>query len=244
MLSLPSKGSIFPTNTCGKCKVIRVIDKDNIDIQFISTGYRKSVRWLSLRNGSIKDIFAPSIFNIGYLGCDLEDHDKSTYIRWRSILTRCYSGYPIHYSYEECEVSKRWRCYDQFATDIIKMEHWDNTDFALDKDLRVFENKIYGRKYCSFVPVEINAFFTGVSKNSKDSNLPRGVFRNRGQFVAQIRIGNIPTVLGRFRDPETAADAYKRAKRKHARTLALKYKECIHKDVFNNLYSYKNQFEF
>lgn len=233
-------GDIFKSKECGKVKIVSYASSKDVSVKFLRTGYiKRKLKLQHVKQGSIKDPMQPSVFGIGFIGGEKTTFrgSKIPAIKWRSMLTRCYSGYSIHNKhYSDAIVCKRWHNLQNFAHDIMSMPNWNNPAFVLDKDLRIIDNRIYGPKFCSFVPVEINALFTGFSSVNKESKLPRGVFINGSKFVAQLRKNNKPIVLGRFDSVDAASKAYLKAKKTLARRLAIKHRENLLMQVFDNLY--------
>lgn len=234
-MPLPSikPGDIFHTKNCGACEVLSYESSFKVKIQFIETGYITTTRSDSLQRGSVKDPLAISVCSVGYVGhgkFSNKTHPK-IYKMWAAMLYRCYTD--TYSAYSECHVSKRWHNFQNFCQDILKMPYHDKEGFELDKDLKIPGNKIYGRRFCSFVPQQINLFCT---KRVKSSALPTGVTKVGNKYTAKIYDGK-QISLGMFETPELARDAYVEAKVKIAKKLLNKYKKFLDNDMSKSLIS-------
>ena len=58
------EGKIFSTNNYGNVVVLEYLNKRNIFVQFLDTGYKTCVELKELLNGNIKDYLAPSVFGV------------------------------------------------------------------------------------------------------------------------------------------------------------------------------------
>lgn len=63
------EGKVFKTNKCGDIVVINYFNAFNVIVQFLNTGARTKTCSGDILNGYVKDVFAPNIYNKGYLGC-------------------------------------------------------------------------------------------------------------------------------------------------------------------------------
>ena len=95
----------------------------------------------------------------------------------------------------------------------MEKQDWEGKE--LDKDLKVFGNKVYGPDTCMFVDTQVNCFITEIRK--KDSNLPTGVcikeyksgnrYQARGYDLSGNRI-----YLGLFYSADEAHKAWLQSK--------------------------------
>ena len=233
------QGDIFHTNNNGECIVIEYHNFNNVEIEFLDTGFRVTTAANQLRNGNVKDLLLPLVYNVGYLGGTKfsKKNNYKLYNLWEAMLQRCY-GNKKYYAYIGCRVSKRWHNFQTFCKDIIKMPNWNTPGFELDKDLRVLGNKVYGRKYCSFVPQEVNAFNSNFFI-PRAQKLPKGVKPNGKGYRAVISIKNKQVHLGTYSSPEIAHQVYKQAKQKRGNQLVKLYRNKLHIDVVSNLLNLK-----
>ena len=89
------------------------------------------------------------------------------------MLTRCYSPlwhkqYP---TYIGCSVCPEWRYFSKFRL-WMSTQKWEG--MALDKDILVKGNQVYGPDTCCFIPSAINSLF-GSGKKKKNLHIPEGL---------------------------------------------------------------------
>lgn len=219
--------------------IINYISNVNIDIKFINNNsirYKKGYK--EFKNGSIKNLYHPEIYGIGYCGDGLYNSTKHPkhYDVWRSMLKRIYNRKGEHYEYyKDCTVDESWHNFQNFAK---WFEENYIEDFQLDKDILVKGNKVYSPETCCFVPQEINKLFT--KRDSKRGDYPIGVGKYKNSsYSAQITLNNSHKYIGTFNTPEEAFEAYKIAKEDYIKEVADKWRGLISSKVFEVMYSYK-----
>ena len=88
-------GKVCKSLNSGDFKILKYNDKKNVEIQFLTTGYRKVAEMKEVKTGSIKDPYSPSVFGVGIIGakCPITINGVKTreYVLWKSMLQRCYS---------------------------------------------------------------------------------------------------------------------------------------------------------
>ncbi|QIG70356.1 putative HNH endonuclease protein [Rhizobium phage RHph_N28_1] len=222
-------GEVFTTNTSGDCRVVDYVDSKHVTVEF-SSGFVTTVSAHVVRIGAVKDPLYPTIHGVGYIGIGRFGSKSHFYLYtlWKDMLLR---GHSIAYkekhpTYAECSVAKRWHDFQRFCGDITRMNNWETDGFSLDKDLRVFGNKKYGPKTCSFVPNEINTLLT---------NDGEGVYADGHMHVARIRLCGKQYLIGRFEDRRVAVREYKLVKTEYVHRMADAYKADLHPDVYHNL---------
>ncbi|MGQ5176955.1 hypothetical protein ACSQ7W_11690 [Bacillus halotolerans] len=153
-----------------KEKVITSKGKSNkYRVVFEDTGYETIVEKVQIKRGTVKDRFARSVFDVGYLGNVKMSSNKTAYQVWCGMLERCYhascSRYP-YYGGSGVRVCKRWHCFENFLNDLKDIDGYDEALFVerkifLDKDIKqigVPKNKmVYSLETCTFVSRELNA---------------------------------------------------------------------------------------
>lgn len=170
------------------------------------------------------------------------DAGTQPYIIWRSMIVRCYDDakhikFP---TYIGCSVCDEWLYYSNF-------KKWFNENYiegyALDKDILVKGNKVYGPDTCCFVPQAINCLVKG--SRGKSDGLPVGVHYDKRQRKYTTQKGQVGQrrckYLGYFSTVEEAFAAYKTAKEAYIKEVATSYynEGKITEKVYNALMNYQ-----
>lgn len=87
--------------------------------------------------------------------------NKRIYKLWARMLERCYGDREDKNEYKDCEVSERWHTLSNFVNDIKLIdgyELWEEnmSGYALDKDIKNGNLKLYSLENCMFVTIEEN----------------------------------------------------------------------------------------
>lgn len=142
------------------------------------------------------------------------------YSRWTSMLTRCFSKkYKTkHGAYKDVTCCEEWLTFSNFKR-WMEQQDWENKQ--LDKDLLVYQNKVYSPETCCFIPQSLNKFMT--KNNVCRGELPIGVdyLKDRKTYRSQCRdgLGNSSRTLGYFLTPHEAHREWQKFKYK----LAISY---------------------
>ena len=207
-------------------KCVEYINADNIIIEFQDKyKYRVNTTWRHFVRKGIKNIYAPTVLGVGILGNQHELKgrlkDSKEYQSWKDMLGRCYNEnakqkYP---TYKDVTCCKEWLLFDNFVKWLHSQENfevWKSMPLsALDKDILVKGNKVYGPDTCCLVPYHVNMLFE-TSKKTR-GNLPIGVRFNKdkNKYAAQCSVKiegnkNRKTVtLGVYDTEIDAFNAYK-----------------------------------
>jgi hypothetical protein len=189
------------------------------------------------------------LFGVG-VNDDVDVHAKKTesmaYRKWRTMLSRCYSKVyqKKQRTYKDCSVCDEWLTFSNFKK--WHDEHYVD-GYELDKDILVKGNKVYSPETCCYIPKEINTLL--LKCDSKRGDLPVGVISHtlkngRVRYVAQCSstlMSRPNNSLGSYDSPQKAFDAYKKAKEKYVKELAVNYKlqNKVSERVYNALMNYK-----
>lgn len=219
--------------------IINYISNVNIDVKFLNNNsirYKKGYK--EFKNGNIKNLYHPEIYNVGYCGDGVYTATKHPkhYNVWRSMLKRVYNKKGEHYKYyESIIVCENWHNFQNFA------EWFDNNykeGFELDKDILIKGNKVYSPETCCFVPQEVNKLFT--KRRSERGDTPIGVSEyTGGKYSAQFTHNSEHKHIGVFNTLEEAFQAYKTAKEQHIKEVADKWKDKIDPRVYQAMYNYQ-----
>lgn len=164
--------------------------------------------------------------------------DTKEYKLWHGMLLRCtenalnpsYIGCSVHPDFIKFQEFAEW-CQHQIG---FGLKHW-----ALDKDILVPGNKVYGPDTCCFVPTHLNNMIT--HQRTSKGEYPTGVsyFKRDGTFQAHLRIDGIKKRLGSFQTPEEAEAAYKSAKASEICRRAKLWEHAIDRKVYLALMNYE-----
>ena len=235
-------GDVFTTREGGSVTVIgyrgcrTVLIKHND-----SHGHESSTAVSSLRTGSIKNPYHPSVFGVGFIG--VGEHPVSvagkptkSYQAWRTMLRLSYD--PVIQtrlpSYIGCTVHPDWHNYQNFAEWYerqYRAEGWE-----LGKGLIIEGNKLYSADTCVFVPQALNSLLNDSGDSRGD--LPQGVSRYRNRYQAQLTVDGKAHYLGYYSTPEEAFQAYKLAKEANVKRMAEQYMYLIDPRVYSTLINY------
>ena len=138
------------------------------------------------------------------------------YRKWKAMLSRCYSekSHNKYPTYKECVVCEDWLLFSNFRKWMITQE-WEG--LQLDKDLLVFNNKVYSPETCVFIHRKVNNFL----EDSIECHTPYWS-EERGKYTVSCRdpMGKHSPYLGRFTDLSEAEKVYKDKKYEYACALA------------------------
>lgn len=146
--------------------------------------------------------------------------------KWVSMLKRCYSeNYKKKYpTYKDVTCCEEWLTFSNFKS-WMETQDWEGKE--LDKDLLVYQNKVYSPETCVFVSKEINGYM--VKGCSDKGEYPIGVSYHKQAkdmvnelskpYHANISIGRKTNWLGSFYNPMDAHRAWQKAKIKYGNDI-------------------------
>ena len=149
------------------------------------------------------------------------------YFRWKGMLQRCYSKSCLERrsSYKGCSVCEEWLTFSNFKA-WMEQQDWEGKQ--LDKDLLVYQNKVYSPETCVFIDQRLNTFLTKSDKNRGDYPLgvsyytdPKMINPSKHPYKATICNRSKNVNLGYYLTPEEAHKAWQKAKIKKAQDLAM-----------------------
>jgi len=223
-------GTTYHTNY-GEVVILEYINNYKVKIKFLGTGTICYKSLSSIRKGSVRDTYKPTIFGVGYFGDGFYKSrvkgvkgKTKPYACWENMLARCY--YPKTSRYEAyggkgVTVCDEWHNLQIFGK-------WFDENYrggqALEKDILVPNSKVYSPETCCFVPQAINGVLVNSSINCKYSKLPVGV-RSSGacNYQAYTSIRGVVTLLGNYPTPEIAYAVYIIAKQRYVDDLVKEY---------------------
>ena len=243
-------GKVCRSKLSGDFKVLKYNDSGNVEIQFVTTGYRKVAEMKEVKTGSIKDPYSPSVYGIGVLGTKypitVNGVKTKEYGLWVRMLERCYSDISKKKkpTYEGCEVSENFKSYEYFYEWCHKQIGFDNdgngNPFQLDKDLLVKGNKVYSEYSCIFLPNEINLLLTKCTASRGEYLIGVSWSETNKAFIARVNKNKGKQEhLGYFKTEIEAFNAYKEAKESFVKEQANKWKGQIDERAYEALLNYE-----
>ena len=239
-------GKICKSNLSGNFKILKYNDKKNVEIQFINTSYEAVVELGHIRNGDVKDPYAPSVCGVGVSGnkypITVNGVKTKEYELWYNMLKRCYSDtYQKKYqTYEGCEVSDNFKSYEYFYEWCNQQIGFGNKGFDLDKDLLVKGNKVYSEHSCVFLPTDVNKVLIKSDKIRGEHLIGVCWHKVRKAFMAQVGRGKGKQEhLGYYKTEIEAFNAYKTAKESFIKEQAEKWKDRIDLRAYEALMNYQ-----
>lgn len=239
---LEFEGKVMQSKSYGDFKIIKYNSTNDVEIEFLSTGYKTSAHLSNIKKGAVKDPYFPVIYGVGYIGegkytSRIDGIQLISYKRWKEMLNRCYnksnSSYK-NYGAKGVYVCDEWHNYQNYAK--WWEENCTNDKQVVDKDILYKGNKCYSPENCCFVSSDINTLFT--SRKHERGEYPIGVRIKEGHIIAQINYMGKKIHLGTFSTVEDAFKAYKIVKEKCIKEYADNHKEEITERVYNALYNY------
>ena len=227
--------------------IIHYRNCSDIDIQF-SDGTIANTTYYYFLKGSVPNYNIPSYLCIGYLGYGKYKSRKNNtktdeYIKWGSMLTRCYSEkLKERRNYIECTVCDEWHNFQNFAEWYNDHKYYlpDVDILDLDKDIKIKGNKVYSPDTCILIPKRLNSII--LNRHNDRGKECIGVFYNHktGKYISSCNMLNSnQRYLGSFNTEKEAFDIYKKTK-EHEIQLALElYKKYLPIEVYNAILNYK-----
>lgn len=154
------------------------------------------------------------------------------YTHWRAMLQRVYESTNRSVTYEDCSVCDEWLLLSNFKRFHDK---YYKIGYSLDKDFKVYGNRIYSEDNCLYIPTEVNAFLT--HNKSTAGTLPIGVSKEAktGRFIARLSKLSSRVYLGLFNTPEEAFAMYKEARIKYIHEITDELSTEFSEEVLSNM---------
>lgn len=244
------KGSIHKTKNNGSLEVVDYLGAASVFVRFTETGYETKTSSAHIRSGMVKGPYARNIFGVGFIGegrfksSNKSGRSSKEYSKWRGMIARCYSERELLRKpcYEGVSVCDEWMNFQNFAEWLSCRMPSDGGSYAIDKDIKIFGNKIYSPETCLIVPSIINGFV--IDQESRRGKYKIGVsfHRNTGKFVSQC---NNPITkklenLGYF---SLEADAHNAWRKRKSELASLLIKHVDNKEAKRYLGRYKESLD-
>ena len=223
------EGSLFETKDFGYVEVMEYHKASKVLVKFLNTGTKEYFHSSAIRDGAIRDRFAPTVYGVGIIGDEVVRENgglKKEYDTWSGMLERCYSERlkQVFPTYENCYASEDFKHFSKFKNWYFSQKGCEEVGWSLDKDLLIKGNKMYSSETCILLPSEVNVVI--VPQKSIRGKYPIGVYfkgENR-KFCASMGMGKRHKHIGYFENQEEAFQAYKQAKETYVKSLAEKWK--------------------
>ena len=239
-------GKVCKSKLSGDFKILKYNNGKNVEIQFLKTGYKTIVELGSIKSGSVKDPYTPSVCGVGITGTKyqptINGRNTKEYELWRDMLKRCYkyTYQKKQPTYKDCEVSENFKYYEYFYEWCHKQIGFGECGFQLDKDLLTKGNKVYSEISCVFIPREINQVL--IKREALRGEHLIGVYwhNTKKAFVAMVNKNKGKQEwLGYFKTELEAFKAYKEAKESFVKEQAEKWEGKIDIRAYNALMNYE-----
>ena len=151
-------GFVFKSNNCGQFIIEEYISSVEILVRFKKTGYKRRATAPAIRKGEVLDRLFPLLYNKGYMGEGPFTSKSRSYMRWASMLERCYNPKYLekHPTYVGCYVDRSWLNFQTFSRWFEENYPKDGKNYSLDKDIKIQGNKVYSEDTCVFVSQKDN----------------------------------------------------------------------------------------
>lgn len=219
-------GTRFTVTSGAEVEVVKYVNSSKVSIRFES-GQEVVVRAHHLRKGSVKDVFARSVFGAGYLGgydYGKKSHE-SAYVSWYEMLrrTHCPKYRALYPTYTDVTVYEGWYNFQTFIKWWYEQPNAGNEGYQLDKDLINEGAKQYNPENCSFVPQEVNKMLN--DHGTARGNFPIGVTRKGSGYQVEINKFGKNQYLGYRAHLDEAAEMYRQAKSEYVREVTNNLKD-------------------
>ena len=229
-------------------EIIRYKNTYDLDIKFSDGTIVKNVQYNNFKKGGILNHNIPSYLNVGYMGYGkyksrINRLKTEEYIKWGSMLTRCYSEkLGQRENYIDCEVCDEWKNFQNFAEWYNKNKYVvpDLETLELDKDVKFKRNKIYSPETCLLIPKRLNSII--LNRHNYRGNACIGVYYREkdGKYIAGCNtLKDKNRYLGTFDTEIEAFNAYKNAKENEIYRVLQLYKDYLPNDTYNAILNYK-----
>lgn len=234
-------GDVFLTNEGGSVTVIDYRRYSNILIEHNDENlYRAWVQGGALRNGQVKNPYHKHAYGVGFLGdgrfrsC-VNGTKTPAYALWKGMLKRAYCKefLKLNPTYSGVTVCNEWLNFQTFSNWFYSEPNSNSAGFQMDKDLRVFGNKEYSPRACSFVPYQINYLLNDCMASR--GRLPQGVRARGSRFQPALAVNGKIINLSLCETPGQAYRLYKSAKESNVRRMANEWKASLHPEVYEFL---------
>lgn len=232
-------------------KIVEYLNANDIVVEFQDEfKFRVHTEYNNFKRGNVSNPGVKILYGIGYVGlCEYcpTENKKATkaYDAWRKMFDRCYNEklhkkYP---TYEGCSVCEEWWNFQNFAKWFYDNYYVvEGNSMEVDKDWLYVGNKVYGPETCCIAPSLINSCISTHDK-TKNYNLPVGVsLYKENHYVARCSAYGKRIIIGCYKTPEDAQEAYWKFKIEYVEELAETFKQKIPEKLYFAMENFKNTY--
>ena len=155
------------------------------------------------------------------------------YNTWRHMIVRCYMDDAkrrpgLETPYIGCSVVEEWHKFSVFKS-WMETQDWRNK--CLDKDLKVYGNKVYGPDTCIFITQDLNKLIS--EGRASSYGLKKGLTLDHGKYRARIRKYGKLYQIGNFDNEDDAHAAWVTARKEYLQEVAENSNQEIKKMILN-----------
>lgn len=236
-------GDILTNNQGSNYTIVEYRNSRHVAIEFNdSYKHQVVVRAHALKTKNIRNPFYPTVQGIGYIGVGDFTSAKGSigreaYVKWQSMLERCYSGKDKHLAYGDCSVHPEWHNFQNFARWCVNQKYY-GAGYDIDKDILVTGNRVYSKDTCCLVPEEINAMVVGLRFIDAKNDIGVDYSEDTGKYVAKASVGKYQKYIGSYKTSEEARRAYIELKKRYFKNMVIVYKDKIEVNVARALWDW------
>lgn len=254
-----SVGDIRKNNDGDEFKIVEYIDSRNVIIEW-SCGQRDVAYSANIRSGGVAYYNRITVQGVGYLGYGRFVHGNRKlkegqivipnhlHRHWRHLISRTHGDKPDRY--EDATMDSKWYNLQNFLEWAVNQignsnEEENGRYWCIDKDILVDGNKLYSEETCTFVPNEVNVFFskkeignTGYLGVNYIKPATRG---SKEGYVARCHSEGVRQYLGYYDTPLEAYLAYREAKIRVAKELASNWEGQVDNRVIEALLKFEER---
>ncbi len=225
-------------------EIIDYKDRRNMEVRFSDGFIFHGASYHNFLTGSLTSLLFPDFLGVGCIGVgeykSRENRIKTTaYIKWTSMLTRCYSDkYIKQQNYSSCVVCDEWLNFQNFAKWHYENYYEIEDDcLELDKDIIEKGNRIYSPDKCIYVPHKLNTILC--NRHNDRGQCLLGVTKKEGKYIAACSIDGKSKYLGTFDSEYEAFLVYKAKKESEIKRVAEQYRGRIPDHIIELIKMYK-----
>jgi len=147
------------------------------------------------------------LFGVGINDADYPTNGCPYYIKWNSMLRRCYGE--VTEAYKGVTVCEEWLTLSKFTSWMVTQK-WEG--LQLDKDILHIGNKLYAPENCCFVSGALNTAMVGIDS--------KGYITKGNSHTARVKMYGNQVYLGTYSTTEDATNAFRNGKADYIEMLS------------------------